>query len=211
MMIVQDHVRNTAAGVAVVQSPDELHRISDAACPCVIWTRPPVATFQSWIDTLAPERLPNMRLILRPGQVRSAVTIACDTAKTPICAEHTRLVDDIAILADTFATIMGSPFLRLRLDLVNTDACRKFHVDTLTARLICTYRGAGTQLCTWQNSEAPTKIFRVPTADPIVIRGTLWPEQPASGLRHRSPPIEGTGQTRLVLVLDPIFDASGVA
>ncbi len=34
----------------------------------------------------------------------------------------------------------------------------------------------------------------------------LWPEQPASGLLHRSPPIEGTGETRLVLVLDGVMD-----
>nr|WP_245926135.1 DUF1826 domain-containing protein [Ascidiaceihabitans donghaensis] len=26
------------------------------------------------------------------------------------------------------------------------------------------------------------------------------------GCLHRSPPIEGSGETRLVLVLDPIFD-----
>lgn len=31
-------------------------------------------------------------------------------------------------------------------------------------------------------------------------------ERPASGLLHRSPPIEGAGETRLVLVLDPIHD-----
>ena len=29
---------------------------------------------------------------------------------------------------------------------------------------------------------------------------------PITGLLHRSPPIEGTGETRLVLVLDPIDD-----
>ena len=34
----------------------------------------------------------------------------------------------------------------------------------------------------------------------------MIPERPNAGLRHRSPPIEGTGETRLVLVLDPIVD-----
>jgi len=29
---------------------------------------------------------------------------------------------------------------------------------------------------------------------------------PVWGLLHRSPPIEGTGETRLVLVLDPVID-----
>jgi len=45
-----------------------------------------------------------------------------------------------------------------------------------------------------------------PTGAPILLRGTLWPEHPRSGLLHRSPPIEGTGETRLVLVLDPVDD-----
>ncbi|HMB12384.1 MAG TPA: DUF1826 domain-containing protein, partial [Roseovarius sp.] len=29
---------------------------------------------------------------------------------------------------------------------------------------------------------------------------------PPSGLLHRSPPIEGSGETRLLLVLDPVDD-----
>lgn len=46
----------------------------------------------------------------------------------------------------------------------------------------------------------------MPTGAPIPLRGTLWPEGPRSGLLHRLPPIEGTGETRLVLVLDPVDD-----
>ncbi|MCZ4269037.1 DUF1826 domain-containing protein, partial [Rhodobacteraceae bacterium G21628-S1] len=41
---------------------------------------------------------------------------------------------------------------------------------------------------------------------PIILRGTRWPETPVSGVLHRSPPIAGTGETRLLLVLDPIDD-----
>lgn len=44
----------------------------------------------------------------------------------------------------------------------------------------------------------------VPTGSPIILRGTRWPETPVSRLLHRSPPIVGTGETRLVLVLDPV-------
>ncbi|WP_461406132.1 DUF1826 domain-containing protein [Falsiruegeria mediterranea] len=39
---------------------------------------------------------------------------------------------------------------------------------------------------------------------PILLRGTLWPDQSKSRLVHRSPPIEGTGEARLLLVLDPV-------
>jgi len=101
---------------------------------------------------------------------------------------------------------MKAPYLRLRVDVVATNACRRFHVDVLTARLICTYRGTGTQYGVSKGGAEPTDIFTVPTGSPIVLRGKLWPEHPSSGLQHRSPPIEGTGETRLVLVLDPVHD-----
>lgn len=116
------------------------------------------------------------------------------------------LVDDIAALADVFADVMHAPYLRLRLDVIKTNACRKFHIDAVTARLVCTYRGTGTQYGISTDGTEPKRIFTVPTVSPILLRGTLWPETPRSGLLHRSPPIEGTGETRLLLVLDPIVD-----
>ena len=77
-------------------------------------------------------------------------------------------------------------------------------VDAVTSRLICTYRGTGTQYGIASDGEDPQRVFTAPTCMPIVLRGTLWPEDPPSGLRHRSPPIAGTGETRLLLVLDPV-------
>ena len=74
----------------------------------------------------------------------------------------------------------------------------------MQARLVCTYRGTGTQYGTGLNGADPDRIFTVPPSSPIILRGTLWPEHPASGLLHRSPPIAGTGETRLLLVLDPV-------
>jgi hypothetical protein len=115
-------------------------------------------------------------------------------------------VDDIAALAEIFAGLMRARWLRLRLDVVTTNACRRFHIDAVTARLVCTYRGTGTQYGISTDGAEPRRIFTVPTGSPIVLRGTLWPEHPRSGLLHRSPPIEGTGETRALLVLDPVDD-----
>ncbi|EEE38158.1 hypothetical protein RKLH11_1999 [Rhodobacteraceae bacterium KLH11] len=101
---------------------------------------------------------------------------------------------------------MSATFLRLRLDVVTTNACRRFHIDAITARLVCTYRGTGTQYGVSTDGADPQRVFTVQTGSPILLRGTLWPAEPPSGLLHRSPPIEGTGETRLVLVLDPVTD-----
>ncbi len=121
-------------------------------------------------------------------------------------AERTWLENDISDLATRFAEMMRTPYLRLRLDAISTNACRKFHIDALYARLICTYRGTGTQYGFSTDGLDPTRVFTVATAAPMVMRGTLWPQTPPSGLLHRSPPIAGSGETRLVLVLDPVFD-----
>ena len=198
--------RDAGSGLGIADTPEGLSAIRRPGCAAAIWRRQPLPSFQDWLDRLDPAHLPRARLILRPEAVRDAVTALCETAGTPEGAERTRLIDDVAALADIFAGLMRASFLRLRLDVVTTNACRKFHVDAITARLICTYRGTGTQYGLSTDGAGPGRVFTVPTGAPILLRGTLWPESPRSGFLHRSPPIEGTGKTRLVLVLDPIYD-----
>lgn len=197
---------NTSSSILVCDTPEELGAIRNRACAAVLWWRQPAVGFQRWIDGLDPALLPDARIILRPSDVHRAVTEICEIHKTPESSERALLIDDIAALSHAFATVMKASHLRLRLSPVSGNACRKFHIDALTARLICTYRGTGTQYGLSADTEAPSRVFTVPTGAPFVLRGTDWPERPASGLLHRSPPIEGTGETRLVLVLDPIHD-----
>ena len=206
MMLVQEVVEDAAITVGVVGTPEGLSKIQHLGCAAAIWQRQPLPGFQSWINALAPEQLPKARVILRPGDVRDTVKEICDASQMPDCRERERLIDDAAALANIFANLTSAPCLRLRFDVITTNACRKFHIDAVTARLICTYRGTGTQYGISSGGAEPRQVFTVPTGAPILLRGTLWPEHPVSGLRHRSPPIEGTGETRLVLVLDPIND-----
>ncbi|WP_370304004.1 DUF1826 domain-containing protein [Pseudooceanicola sp.] len=193
------------AGVLIVRAPEEMAAIRSAGIGGVIWQRRPLAGFQSWIDGLAPDHLPRTRTILRPDAVRDAVEAACDIAGTPDGPQKDLLADDIAALADIFHALIGARWLRLRLEPVTTDACRRFHIDRVQARLVCTYRGTGTQYGLGDASE-PEVIRTVPTGSPLILRGTLWPASPDPGLLHRSPPIAGSGETRLMLALDPVDD-----
>lgn len=206
MSLAQAQLRGLAVGVSVVDTPDALGTFLSSGCAAAIWRRQPTRDFQDWIDGLAPDQLPNGRLILHSDAVQSAMTSLCDIARTPKGPERARLIDDVAALTQMFAVLMQAPYLRLRLQAVATNACRKFHIDAITARLVCTYRGTGTQYGVAADGGDPARVFTVPTGAPILLRGTLWPAEPAAGLRHRSPPIEGTGETRLVLVIDPVFD-----
>ncbi|MVO16800.1 DUF1826 domain-containing protein [Parasedimentitalea huanghaiensis] len=199
MPVGVDMVEN-AEGLSVIHRPD---------CAAVIWRRPLRASIQSWIDGLAPEQLPKARIVLPIESVRDAVVQICESRGTPDCKNRTILIEDVTALAKTFSGLVSSRYLRLRLDVVTTNACRKFHVDAVTTRLICTYRGTGTQYGNGQGNADPKRIFTAPTGAAILLRGTQWPEQPRSGLMHRSPPIQGTGETRLLLVLDPVPNPSG--
>ncbi|MGF1446368.1 MAG: DUF1826 domain-containing protein [Pikeienuella sp.] len=201
-----DGVVGSGAGVSVTEDPEGLSEIHDDGCDAVIWRRDPLPSFQPWVDALKPEQLPKARVILRPDATRSALREICQTSGTPDCEDRDRLIDDVAALSERFAGLMEAPYLRLRLDVITTNACRRFHIDSVTARLICTYRGTGTQYGLAVAGAEPDPILTVPTGAPILLRGTLWPGQAQSGLLHRSPPIAGTGETRLVLVLDPILN-----
>ncbi len=206
MTFVREIVTDALFGVGVADTAEGLSAIHRPGCAAVIWRRDPLPSFQSWVDALEPERLPKARVILRPENVRETVIQICEASGTPDCGERERLVDDTAALADIFSGLTPAPYLRLRFDVVTTNACRKFHIDAVRARLICTYRGTGTQYGICTDRAEPQHFYTVPTGAPVLLRGTLWPERPKSGLLHRSPPIEGTGETRLVLVLDPIND-----
>jgi len=204
MSFARAMTKNAAVGVAVADKPEDLTTFLQPGCAAAIWRRQPEPAFQEWIDALDPSLLPQGRIILRPNAVPAAVTSLCDVAETPACLERDQLIGDINAMAEIFADLMNTPYLRLRLQAVTNNACRKFHIDAITARLVCTYRGQGTQYGVSADGQQPARVFSVATGAPILLRGTLWPEKPASGLLHRSPPIEGTGETRLVLVLDAV-------
>jgi Protein of unknown function (DUF1826) len=116
------------------------------------------------------------------------------------------LVTDILMLANRFAAVMDVGDVEIRLEHVTTNACKKFHGDYVTARLICTYVGPGTQ---WLEGEDaancdcgdPHNIRQLSTGDVALFKGRLWSAEPPA--IHRSPPIEGTGEERLVLAINP--------
>lgn len=206
MSYQREVLKEAAVGVGIAKSAENLSVIQTPGCAAAIWQRHTAPDMQSFLDGLAPINFPRGRLILRPDAIREAMIELCSIHNTPDIGARAALIDDVVALANMFASLMKARYLRLRLEAVNTNACRKFHIDAITARLICTYRGTGTQYGISTDGGDPTRVFTVPTGMPMVLRGTLWPTDPPVGLLHRSPPIEGTDETRFVLVLDPVAD-----
>lgn len=107
------------------------------------------------------------------------------------------LAADVMALAARFADLVHTSRIRARLEVITGDACRKWHRDYTDLRLVLTYRGPGTQFRRIDGGE----IEQVPEQAPALFKGRLAPGC-AGTLEHRSPPIDGTGIRRLVLVLD---------
>lgn len=191
--------------VATGTAPEALARITDPGVAAAIWERARDPAFAAWIDGLAPDRLPRLRTEVAPAHATNAVHAACAQAGTPGGALRDRLAEDAGALALIFAGVMGAPMLRLRLDVVEDDACRRFHCDRVRARLLCTYRGAGTEYGAGTGAR-PDDVHALEPGAAAVFRGALWPGE-KTRLLHRSPPMARGGMARLLLVLDPRADA----
>lgn len=198
--------------VVTTASPEGLAAIAaPKGVSAAIWDRTPPPGFQSWIDGLAPSVLPSARLVLHADTVARILPSVFASCGTPASPHRDHLQDDISTLAQMFSKLTGAPYLRMRLEVVDTNACRKFHLDAVTVRLVCTYRGQGTQYGASVDNADPAQIHEVGPSAPILLRGSLWPGAARIALRHRSPPIEGTGETRLVLVFDPLMGPEDAA
>jgi hypothetical protein len=200
-----------AFGVVEGGDPAILAAIREPGVAAAVWRRPRDPGFAAWIDALPPERLPRLRRLTTPEQVERAVRAACDNADTPEGPHRDRLASDAAALALILSQVAAQPLIEVRLEVVDTDKCRKFHVDRVRCRMLCTYRGAGTQYGAARPGpdREPAEIHQLDAADAALFRGAFWPGAEFPGVLHRSPPLAGTGETRLLLVVDPVDDVEG--
>ena len=201
---------SATAKVAFVDEKDGLACLFDGTTAGVIWRRRLHKGMQSWLDNLPVDQLPTGRITLPISRVRSAATELMNISEMPDCAERQLLLDDICLLAHEFNKLCASSYLRLRFDVVTTNKCPKFHIDFVAARLLCTYRGVGTEYSFLDDQKRPTEIFPTPDCAAIALRGTKWPTECANNLVHRSPKINSKNETRLLLVIDPVDNTDGL-
>ena len=100
--------------------------------------------------------------------------------------------------------ILSTSNIQLRIGVIDDDSCRRFHRDTVKARMICTYRGPGTLYGFAKPGDEPITFSQVQTGQAILLKGKRWSAPRTQTLLHKSPPIEGTGISRLVVVMDEV-------
>ncbi|SLN34509.1 hypothetical protein ROJ8625_01625 [Roseivivax jejudonensis] len=197
-------VQQTAATVLSGTAPEVLGNIHAPGCAAAIWERRVRAATQGWLNRLPHDHLPALRTVVSADAARAAVQAACAQVGLPDGTDLGWLCADVQSLARRFASVMGTQGVALRLDVVRDDSCCKFQIDNVPARLLCTYRGAGTEYRTTHHEAAPERISRMNAGWVGLFRGAAWPGDLPCGLVHRSPPIAGRGETRLLLVIDTI-------
>lgn len=183
-------------------SPDILAAIAAEDCNLAIWQRPAFAEFAPLVAG-APH---DLRFECGPDELAARLRAGLIENGFGGTGQHEALIADATRLAGLFCGALDLARLELRLEVVRTDSCRKFHADYVRARLITTYVGEGTD---WLDSAdagrvaagaEPLRINRMNAFDVGLFKGKLATDHPAI---HRSPPIAGTGAARLLMVLNP--------
>lgn len=196
--------RSVAADVFVSRDADILNEIGSPGVAAAIWQRTPDTAFQSWIDQLAMDDLPELRTVVPVHLAEAAVIAACEKAGLEQCAQRDVLASDAAALTLMLAKTLDIRQVRIRLDVANEVMCPKFHIDHVPARLLCTYRGKGTEYVPATAEQDPKRIRSLTTGSVGLFRGALWDSEETTGIKHRSPEIGPNDDCRLLLVIDPI-------
>lgn len=188
-------------GVVAAPSADALATIQQADIALSVWRRPLDAGLAAWLDGLPAEVLPDARFVA--PRLGLSAELDAALASLPPAPERSALKADIIALADAFCESVVVSQLRIRLEAIEGDACRRFHKDSVAARLLCTYRGPATEWGYAPEGGAPATVHALGRGEVSVWKGSKWPGAAPHDLVHRSPPIAGTGVARLLLVIDP--------
>lgn len=180
--------------------PGVLEAVARPDVHLAIWNRPLPAAL-AWLPTLDWTKIDDLDFETSVDAAEAEITEGLAEAGYPAGDRGDALLNEILGHARRFAAIQRLDTVSIRLEVIETDACRKFHADHVTARLLTTLVGSGTQ---WIHGAADpdTPIRQMRTGDVGIFKGRLGADP--VGILHRSPPILATGETRLLLAINPV-------
>ncbi|KJZ16016.1 succinylglutamate desuccinylase [Marinomonas sp. S3726] len=214
----EDALEEQVQGKFIVgQAPDILTEVYQQDTNIVVWQRDSDAALQQAIDAFLSEK---------DGYKRNmAITpeLALDTIHKALgnTDDVLPLSQNIAELVEMFCCLFDLERAGLRLTILDSAMCPRFHVDRVPCRLVTTYKGVATQWLphslinrsalgvravkdTRDQSglyQSQEDIQQLTEGDVALLKGELWPGNENAGLVHRSPTVE-IGEKRLLLTLD---------
>ncbi|MGB0521735.1 MAG: DUF1826 domain-containing protein [Flammeovirgaceae bacterium] len=123
-------------------------------------------------------------------------------------AHYPAIQADIVHLLSLFFSAVGTESVRFAFIPVRNGMCRKFHTDVTDYRLLCTYKGVGTEIIRPENSIPGSDLFEQMSAESLkegevlLFRGALSATEEYPPLLHKSPAVNHPTDHRLLLRLD---------
>lgn len=135
------------------------------------------------------------------------------------------MIRDMSGMLAIYADLLGCEHIGMRLEIVDQAMCPRFHVDRTGIRMLCTYRGPGTEYLTEAAADRgrlgaasmglddeisgvildPAGMGQAPTFSVVLLKGALWQGNECLGAIHRSPKVPQAQCPRIALVLDAIW------
>lgn len=195
-----------------------LTSVFEPVCQIACWQRNAPQGLSEAIETAVAANVlgSGFRVVVEPGEIESALPLAMQA-----CAP---LADDIAFLVELYADLLGCAKVGLRLEYLHIAMCPRFHVDRTGIRMLCTYRGPGTEwlastaaernrlgVATGASDEVsglirdPAGVGRAGRFEVVLLKGSLWQGNGQRGAIHRSPAVAPGEAPRVTLALDAIW------
>ena len=188
--------------------------ITRADVDLCIWRRPYLSEVSNRLAAVTGPQI-ELRRTTTPASFSADISTLVSAAGLDPGA-HSLWLEDMHVLADRFFIVADGREVLLRLELTDDDGCRRYHVDRSYLRLLCTYRGPGTE---WlENAQVDREALRsrAPNEDILrsgepqhltsfevgLFKGSLYPNTRAGGLVHRSPPATEADILRVKMCLD---------
>lgn len=197
------------------EQPDVLLHILNPGVNLCLWQRPSQPAVIQELSSLQATDLPDVRCATSLVSFDDDVcTLLQQHGLDPLAFKNWR--NDLHRLAELYFSVSKNNKVTLRLVTTDDDDCRRFHVDRTQLRLLCTYRGPGTE---WLHNNQVDRLAQstgAPNDDIIrfgdssvfepfwagILKGSAYPGNAEHGLVHRSPQISCSGKTRVLFCLD---------
>ena len=129
---------------AIGNQPDVLRQILDPGTNLSLWQRPIQTAIARELSSLRAIDLPDLRCPTSSDSFSDDVdALLRQQGLDPFAFSNWSA--DLRWLANIYFRISGNRDIKLRLETTDKDGCRRFHVDRTRLRLLCTYRGPGTE------------------------------------------------------------------
>ena len=199
-----EHTETLAPGQAVLgDDPLIMTQIFRPENNLVVWQRSLSTQLLDEIKETITQK-PNWQMVLQTSQDEAFEELA-DALSDWRCAQE--LSCDITQLIEMYSVLFDAKRVGVRLTVLESTMCPRFHVDRVGCRLVTTYYGQATQWIKGKDAVQVTQdypnalIEQMNTGDVALLKGTYWEGNEQHGIVHRSPP--ATEQSlRLLLTID---------